>query len=216
MKRQFIPIFSIITILTVFSCQKASSLWQTGDLIFVEGMSSGTMDKAIMESTGTIVHVGMVDVVDGEVFVIDAAPATGVSRRSLEDFIEAQRDANGTLPTMRWMRLRKAVGTNSFIAKARGLCGLPYDYSFLPDNGRYYCSELVYECYVAQGKPLFEAAPMNFQNADGSYDPYWVDLFERQGMDVPQGLMGTNPESMSKSKCLKAVKTLKGAFISPP
>lgn len=196
-------LFSIIVLLSIFSCNNNTSL-KTGDLLFVEGSASGEMDQAIMRSTGAVVHVGIVEVEDGKVYVIDASPKTGVSRRSLEVFIDAQRDANG-IPPMHQMRLKQPVDFDPIIAKAKQLCGMPYDYSFLPDNDQYYCSELVYECYTQKGEPLFEAAPMNFRNADGSYDPYWVELFGRQGLDIPQDVMGTNPEAMSKASCLKEV-----------
>ncbi len=213
--------FLLFLTMALASCQNPECRWHDGDLIFVEGVEGaegdegGRMDRAIMESTGKMVHVGIVEVKEDSVFVIDAAPKTGVSRRSLEQFLEAQRDEQGRLPKMKVMRvitendrgddLKDSMLTKAFVEKAKGLCGAKYDFSFLPDNGKYYCSELVYECFAVDGRPLFEAAPMNFRNAQGEFDLYWVELFERQGMGIPQDTLGTNPETMSHADCLKEI-----------
>jgi len=181
----------------------------SGDLIFVEGMSAGiqvdcrpNMDQAIMGSTGAMVHVGIIEGCNDSLFVIDAAPKTGVSRRPLNEFLEAQCDEEGRMPNIKIMQLKDQRGVMEFVAKAKELVGAEYDFTFLPDNGKYYCSELVYECYQRDGKPIFEAAPMNFRNADGEFDAYWVELFERQGMKIPQGVLGTNPNDLCHSPLL--------------
>ena len=195
----------------------------SGDLIFVEGISTSirpeccqdtlgiraecrpSMDQAIMGSTGAMVHVGIIEGCNDSLFVIDAAPKTGVSRRELIEFLEAQRDEEGRMPNIKIMQLKDQRGAMDFVAKAKMLVGAEYDFTFLPDNGKYYCSELVYECYQRNGKPIFEAAPMNFRNADGEFDAYWVELFERQGMEIPQGVLGTNPNDLYHSSLLVPV-----------
>jgi len=195
----------------------------SGDLIFVEGISTSirpeccqdtlgiraecrpSMDQAIMGSTGAMVHVGIIEGRNDSLFVIDAAPKTGVSRRELNEFLEAQRDEEGRMPNIKIMQLKDQRGAMDFVAKAKMLVGAEYDFTFLPDNGKYYCSELVYECYQRNGKPIFEAAPMNFRNADGEFDSYWVELFERQGMEIPQGVLGTNPNDLYHSSLLVPV-----------
>ena len=184
------------------ACREQQQPWQTGDLVFVEGTSAGAMDQAIVGSTGAMVHVGIVEVANDSVFVIDAAPKTGVSRRPWEAFMEAQKDENGNLPNISIMRLKDNHDALDFVDKAKSRIGADYDFAFLPDNGKYYCSELVYECYQRDGKPLFEAAPMNFRNAEGAFDPYWVELFEAQGMEIPQGVSGTNPDDLFHSPLL--------------
>ena len=158
-----------------------------------------------MGSTGAMVHVGIIEGCNDSLFVIDAAPKTGVSRRELNEFLEAQRDEEGRMPNIKIMQLKDQRCAMDFVAKAKMLVGAEYDFTFLPDNGKYYCSELVYECYQRNGKPIFEAAPMNFRNADGEFDAYWVELFERQGMEIPQGVLGTNPNDLYHSSLLVPV-----------
>jgi hypothetical protein len=142
--------------------------------------------------------VGIIEGCNDSLFVIDAAPKTGVSRRPLNEFLEAQCDEEGRMPNIKIMQLKDQRGVMEFVAKAKELVGAEYDFTFLPDNGKYYCSELVYECYQRDGKPIFEAAPMNFRNADGEFD----ELFERQGMEIPQGVLGTNPNDLCHSPLL--------------
>lgn len=214
----FIGLFAALMV----SCTHNEPVF-SGDLIFVEGMSASirpeccqdtlgiraecrpSMDQAIMGSTGAMVHVGIIEGCNDSLFVIDAAPKTGVSRRELNEFLEAQRDEEGRMPNIKIMQLKDQRGVMDFVAKAKMLVGAEYDFTFLPDNGKYYCSELVYECYQRNGKPIFEAAPMNFRNADGEFDAFWVELFERQGMEIPQGVLGTNPNDLYHSSLLVPV-----------
>ena len=190
------------------SCHDERQELRSCDLVFVEGSADGAMDRAIMGSTGQMVHVGIVEVQDDSIFVIDAAPKTGVSRRALDEFIEAQSNANGTVPTMKVMRVNDGLDTEACLNKAKSFIGTPYDFTFLPDNGFYYCSELVYDCFRKDGNPVFDAVPMNFKNTDGGFDPYWTNLFGALGMEVPQGVMGTNPNDLFHSPVLKHVETV--------
>ena len=81
-----------------------------------------------------------------------------------------------------------------------------YDTKFLPDNDELYCSELVQLSYLdAEGNQVFESKPMNFLAEDGTMPQYWEWLFGLLGMDVPQGVPGTNPHDMSESPNLKTI-----------
>ena len=169
---------------------------QTGDLIFFTGGSS-SMDDAISSSTGDgFVHVAIVEVdSEGTVWLIDATPQKGVSREKL---LEEKRN-------MVLKRLKDSTGVAASVQRAKGLIGSPYDFAFLPDNDAYYCSELVYECFLRpDGSHIFSCRPMNFLDSEGNLPEYWKELFEKLQMDVPQGLPGTNPEDLSRSTTLRS------------
>ena len=197
---------AIVLLLIVFVSCKHPRQYQTGDLLFVEGSTESAMDQAIMGSTGMMVHVGIIEVASDSVFVIDAAPKTGVSRRPLQAFLETQKEENGALPNLKHTRLKDNCDAAAFVAKAKSLCGADYNFTFLPDNDSYYCSELVFECYQRDGKPVFESAPMNFRNTEGEFDPFWVELFAKQGMEIPQNVSGTNPDALFHSPMLLEIK----------
>ena len=110
------------------------------------------------------------------------------------------------MPAVVAMRLRDTTGTAQALEQARERLGLPYDYSFRPDNGKLYCSELVWECYRRpDGSPRFPAQPMNFRAPDGSMPAFWTELFERLGEQIPEGVPGTNPNDMARDPQLDEV-----------
>ena len=193
--------------LCMAACSLQEPLLQSGDLVFVSeetGNDTGSMSQAIVSATGSITHVAIVEVDGaGDVWVIDATPRRGVSRHTLASLIQ---DNPGAAFIVK--RLRDTTGASLFIENAKAFIGQPYDHAFLPDNGAMYCSELVRESFLrADGSFLFDEAPMNFLAPDGSIPLFWEQLFDGLGMEVPQGVPGTNPQDMSLSPLLEAVET---------
>lgn len=175
---------------------------QPCDLLFFS--DRGGMGDAISESTGRYTHVAIVERAGEEVWIIDATPRYGVSRRLLDTLADG-------VPDVYRLAEGLAADTALVLGMARALLGQPYDHAFLPGNGAQYCSELVYESYVrvdmAAGDTirLFEAAPMNWRNAKGKLPRYWRRHFRRLGMAVPEGEPGTNPSDMARSPLLRRV-----------
>lgn len=183
----------------ILSSCRTDTAPQTGDLIFFTGGSS-SMDDAISSSTGDgFVHVAIVEVdSEGTAWLIDATPQKGVSREKLKTKLLEEK-GKAVL-----MRLKDSTGVTASVQRAKGLIGSPYDFAFLPDNDAYYCSELVYECFLRpDGSHIFSCQPMNFLDSEGKLPEYWKELFEKLQMDVPQGLPGTNPEDLSRSTTLR-------------
>ena len=200
------------------SCRQAPSVIQSGDLIFVglpldytvEG-DSASMSDAIVAATGdedqvNYIHVAILEVSDDTTWVIDATLKHGVARYPLDTMKEEFRLKSGDYPIFTVKRLKDNKRRKQWIANAREYAGRGYDLAFLPDNDEQYCSELVRNSYIDEkGEHLFSDAPMNFKSDDGTFPPYWVWLFEQIRQPIPQGLPGTNPNAMSKEKCLKKV-----------
>ena len=189
-------IAAICAALCILSSCRTDTAPQTGDLVFFTGGSS-SMDDAISSSTGDgFVHVAIVGVdSEGTVWLIDATPQKGVSREKL-----LEEKGNMVLK-----RLKDSTGVAASVQRAKGLIGSPYDFAFLPDNDAYYCSELVYECFLRpDGSHIFSCQPMNFLDSEGNLPEYWKELFEKLQMDVPQGIPGTNPEDLSRSTTLRS------------
>lgn len=201
--------FVILLMLCSAACSFVSESLQTGDLLFVgEGAGSASnsdsMSEAIVSATGSITHVAIIEVDgSGTTWVIDATPKRGVARYPLTSLLKENPDASFTVK-----RLRDTSGVSRFVENAKALIGRPYDLTFLPDNDAMYCSELIRESFrLPDGTCLFEEAPMNFLAPDGTVPPYWEQLFEDLGMEVPQGVPGTNPQQMSQSPLLVEVET---------
>ena len=134
-------------------------------------------------ATGEYTHVALVESVDDTVWIIDATPQNGVSRRP---FLRTEYDGD-LLPNV-YRFEHTYFYFDSVLARARAFIGQPYDNDFLPDNGALYDSELIYECYLDDvnedktDRHLLEATPMHRRN---------------------KNVMGTTPTSLSQSKCLR-------------
>ena len=175
----------------------------TGDLLFqIEG--NGDFSEAIADATASrdslkFVHVGIIEISsDEEVILIEASPTYGVREIKLNDLSDKKR--NGLLVIK---RLNFEFPTQKVIKKARSYLGQPYDWSFLPDNEKMYCSELIYESYEdCEGNKIFNTQPMNFRTPDGKMPVFWIKLFDEIGIEVPEGLPGKNPIDMAKDSRL--------------
>lgn len=184
----------------------------TGDLLFRIGDTSA-MTRAITSATireGSLPysHVAIAwrdNGLDKSDSVIEATDG-GVRMTSLSDFLAGAAPA-GVGRGVVVLRLRDTTGiAGASATRARRWLGFPYDYSYRPDNGRFYCSELVWESFIGpDGKHLFTTRPMNFRDSSGRMPVFWKELFRRLGEPIPEGLPGTNPADLSKDPQLYEV-----------
>jgi len=213
-------LFYTLLVIAAVSCARVNDNdLRTGDLVFVSLRSdyfandSTSMGSAIASSTGNgemdIIHVAIAEVEGDSIWIVDATIRHGVDRHPLDTFLTDFMLRDGSLPTFTVKRV-EGVDAQAAVEKAKTFCGLPYDVAFLPDNGAMYCTELVRESYLgADGQPVFENAPMNFLAPDGTMPIYWTTLFGSINSPIPQGIPGTNPQSMSESNLLKDVQVRK-------
>lgn len=204
---------AFIAVVIGISGAQSLNLLKTGDLIFqVEGKSD--FSQAIANSTSNdsdsmkFVHVGIIEVENDSIKVIEASSEEGVRIIGLDEFLKNSPQLNGE-PTVVIKRLNMEFPVEEAIERAKIHLGEPYDWWYLPDNGKMYCSELVYESYLdSNGKPIFQSQPMNFRNPDGSMPQFWIDLFQELGQPIPEGLPGTNPNDLSKHPLLQTITSL--------
>jgi len=179
---------------------------KTGDILFIN-INCGAMCNAINAVTNghknnDFNHMGVV-VIDAknEAFVYEAI-GKSVVKTPLENFL-----AYTVKPAY--------VGTlkskyNTLISKAilflENQLGVPYDDDFLYDNGKYYCSELIYDAFkfANNNEPFFKLYPMTYKEPGAStYFPIWIEHFSKQNIEIPEGKLGCNPGGMSLDKKLK-------------
>lgn len=184
--------------------------YKDADLIFqVSGHSP--FSEAITSATGSpdslsYVHVGIIHLCpDGSLNVIEASPEVGVRELPLEEFLSESIKINGK-PGVVIKRIKVDIPVSDIIRRAQSFLGQPYDWYYLPDNEMLYCSELIYESYLDEnGEHIFTANPMNFRAPDGSMPEFWTNLYQKLGIDVPEGIPGTNPNDISRDPQLKEV-----------
>lgn len=204
MKRWFLYLFfSFLCITWKVNGQTLKSC----DLIFhVEGesdFSSAITSSTSREDSISFVHVGIIMIDEkGHVKVIEASPSEGVRSVSLEDFLK-EAPLIDEKPGAVVKRLTIPFSVSSVIEIAVSFMGQPYDWWYMPDNGKMYCSELIYESFVDEkGEKIFKPQPMNFRSKDGSLPNFWVKLFSELGEEVPEGVLGSNPNDLSRDKRL--------------
>ena len=191
------------------ACTRSGQPLRTGDLLFQAGRESA-MGSAIKAATGNdcelqFTHVGIAVIGDRADSVLEATSDGGVRMTALQEFLNKSTRPDGR-PLVVAKRLKDTAGVAAAIARARTFLGQPYDYSFRPDNGKLYCSELVWESYLApDGSRIFPARPMNFRAADGSMPPFWSELFAKLGEEIPENVPGTNPNDMARDTVLTEV-----------
>ena len=206
--KRLLAVAAILTALT--GCSEYSYQPCAGDLVFVMS-SDSEFSEAITESTAAqdslkFDHVAIVAIEYGEAYVIEASSRYGVVMRTLEEFMEEVPLCDGRCGVV----IKRLTGAclnglcmPAVIENAKRHIGEEYDWYFMPDNGRQYCSELVYDSFICNdGEHLFSAEPMNFRSEDGTMPLFWVELFERLGASIPEGVPGTNPSKMSKAEFL--------------
>ena len=217
-------LYFVLLLLLAVCCGRNTGRLQNGDLVFVGipadyQADAESMDAAISSATGkegelNLIHVAIAEVQGDSVWIIDATLARGVDRHPLDTFLKDFTLRDGSYPEFIVKRVA-GVDADAAVERAKSYCGRAYDVRFLPDNDDLYCSELVQKSYLdTAGEPVFASEPMNFCSPDGSMPPYWEWLFGLLGMDVPQGVPGTNPQGMASSSLLKLI-TCESAWSHP-
>lgn len=205
--KQFILYIGIS--LLAHACQPQQFTPRTGDLLFQvnepSAMTNAITDATAQEERYKISHVAIYRQNGDRQWVLEASSRGGVRRIAWREFLASSASIGGQ-PGVIVMRVDAEFPVEEAIRRAESHIGEPYDYFYLPDNGKMYCSELVCESYrFADGSPIFTTRPMNFRNAAGELPAFWVELFDRLGEPVPEGVPGTNPAEMAKDPVLKEV-----------
>ena len=198
------------------STSRDAEVWfelQPGDLLF-QDLDAGPLCDAIEKVTtgyrnANFSHVAMVagDSRTG-LFVIEAV-SKGVITKPLEAFLERSHDARGQ-PKVLVGRLTAEYRhlTAAAVEAALALKGKAYDKVFDIENDAYYCSELIYYCFLQAngGTPLFELQPMTFVDPEtGASFGAWERYFAELKVVVPEGKPGINPGGISRSPVLRMV-----------
>lgn len=194
------PFLLFFLLLNIACLSQTKSVLQEGDLIF-QNLNCGPMCDAINEvTTGykglKFNHIGLVVFKNDEIYVLEAS-GIAVKSTPLDLFL------NYSSQTMYLGRLKEEYLhlIPEAIQFASQQIGVPYDDAFLYDNGKYYCSELIYDAFkYAYKKPFFSLYPMTYKplNSD-EFFPIWVSYFKELNQDIPEGLPGCNPGGLSTS-----------------
>jgi len=214
-----IKLFNII--LFLYCCTLAPSCnhshhteaLQAGDILF-QNLNCGEMCDAIEAVTTGIdgkdfSHCALVVNVNDTLKVIEAI-GDKVQVNSLKDFFARSADTS-KIKNLTVGRLKYQY--ENLIPKAtlklHQHIGQPYDNEFILNNGKWYCSELIYEVFkTANGnKDFFELAPMTFKDPKTqSFFPIWITYYKELNKEIPEGQKGINPGQISRSDKIQIIK----------
>lgn len=191
----------LLSQLHLYAQQPLSSPLRAGDMLF-QDLDCGPLCDAIEAVTQSyggrhFSHIGLVSVVGDSLYVIEAIGAD-VHRTPLAVF--AARNNNEILVGRVKKQYRKLAQKAVLFAEQK--LKTPYDDEFLYDNGKYYCSELLYDAFKEAngGKDFFVLQPMTFKQPNThQFFPVWVDYYTKLNRPIPEAALGINPGGISRS-----------------
>lgn len=177
-----------------------------GDLLF-QNLNCGPLCDAIEAVTEGVddkdfSHIGLVVRIHDSLRVLEAI-GSEVQATPVNVFFARSGDT-GTVRNITLGRLKKAYQPliPEAVSFAQSQIGKAYDDDYLMNNGKWYCSELIYEAFkkANKGQEIFLLKPMTFKDPKtGIFFPAWVDYYKNLGIDIPEGKPGINPGLMSQS-----------------
>ncbi|WP_299521613.1 YiiX/YebB-like N1pC/P60 family cysteine hydrolase [Winogradskyella sp.] len=200
-------VFALVIIGCLFlSCNQKNQTLQEGDLLF-QDLDCGDLCDAIETVTIGVngkdfSHCGMVIKINDTLKVIEAI-GEQVQVNTITTFLARSGDTevlkNTTVARVKPKYKGLIPKATSYAIKQTGQ---PYDHEFILDNGSWYCSELLYEAFKQANnqEDFFELAPMTYKDPrTKSFFPAWVSYYNNLNKDIPEGKLGLNPGSISRS-----------------
>lgn len=181
---------------------------KNGDLIFQESCS-GNVGNAIKSVTNSIdnynfTHVGIVWMNNKDTMVIEATHPC-VKIKPLGEYLKPKDEKCYPKSVVGRLKPELIHLIPNAINEAIRLVGKEYDYAFILDNDKYYCSELIYEILKKSNDntPVFQLNTMTFKDKiTGEFSAEWISYFQKLDTRIPEGEMGINPGAMSKSEVI--------------
>ena len=181
---------------------------KTGYLLF-QNIDCGPLCDAIEAVTEGVEghdfsHIGLVYMRNDSTYVLEAI-GKDVHLTPLALF--AQRSSHPLVVAAVKKKYETIASTAVIVALQK--CGTAYDDVFLYGNGKYYCSELIYDAFkeANNNKSFFQLHPMTFKvPGKNEFFPAWIEYYKQLGMPIPEGELGINPGSISRSNKLKIIR----------
>lgn len=182
-----------------------------GDLLF-QDLDCGPLCEAIEAVTEGVngkdfSHCAMVVRVGDSLQVIEAIGTT-VQLTALPKFFARSGDTL-VMTNIAVGRVKQPYQSllPQVVQNAKALIGEPYDDAFLPNNNKWYCSELLYDAFKkASHTEFFPMQPMTFKDPrTKDFFPAWVDYYRELQLEIPEAIPGLNPGSISRSEKIEII-----------
>lgn len=210
--KSLLAFFMLISCFSSIAQQNVRQQLLEGDLLF-QDLNCGDLCDAIEAVTEgafgqDFSHCAMV-IRDGDSLMVVEAIGNKVQLNTIRRFFARSGDtlqikniAVGRVkPQYRELIPQAAIN-------AKSLVGEPYDDAFLPNNGSWYCSEVLYDAFrKASNSEFFELQPMTFKDPRTNvYFPAWIEYYRDLKTEIPEGVSGLNPGSISRSDKIEIIE----------
>jgi len=213
----FSALILLAAVLFVFVFTENKDVYQAekGDFLFQDLDCGPTCDAIEAVTWGRdsakFSHIGFVVENKGELRVLEAI-SKGVVLTPISEFLARSADSNGS-PKVWVGRVKNKYEPilNNVFSIYKKYLGIDYDNEFIYNNGKYYCSELIYDIFkeANNGQPFFSLEPMTFKSIKtGEFFPVWIDYYKKMNIPIPQDSLGINPAGISRSKKIEIVKRI--------
>ena len=203
--------FVLIIIILQLGCLNQTSFkLKSGDLLLQDLDSSPLCDAIEKVTSGfnnlNFSHIGILKIINGEKYVLEAF-INGVDTIPLDSFLNRSLNEKNN-PKVLVGRLKNEYA--QLIPKAlelgMNLIGSEYDDEFKINNGKFYCSELIYDIFLKANnqKSIFNLQPMTYQY-NGEFMAIWIDYFNNLEIPIPENEPGINPGGISLSKKINII-----------
>jgi hypothetical protein len=186
---------------------------QEGDLLF-QNLNCGDLCNAIEAVTDGVngkdfSHSAIVVNINDTLKVVEAI-GDKVQLNSLQNFFVRSGDTS-KIENITVGRVKHQFENliPNVISNAKQLIGQPYDDEFLLSNGKWYCSELIYETFKKANNQndFFELEPMTFKDPKTQkFFPTWIKYYKELNTEIPEGKPGINPGLISRSNKIQIIK----------
>lgn len=197
---------SSLFLLNCLFCFSQNVKVKTGDIIF-QSMNCGPLCEAINEVTEgyqgkDFSHLGIIYLKNDSIFVIEAS-GNAVKITPFDTFKTYTKEE---MFIGRLKRKYRKYIPEAIVFSLQQI-GIPYDDEYLYNNGKYYCSELIYDAFLhSYKKPLFELVPMTFKSPKtNEYFEVWSTYYKNLKTEIPEGQLGCNPGGISTSDKLRII-----------
>lgn len=176
-----------------------------GDLLFVGAESknlSGAINRVTQQTDSiSFDHVGLIEINEGVPYILHASSKKGSVKEPLDSLDKEQ------LYVLYRIDHKYDSAIPEAIKKANQMLGKPYNWGYKLNDSSYYCSDFVERAF--RHIKLFNLEPMTFKNPKtGNFDEFWISFYTKQGLKIPEGELGCNPNGMASSPKLHRVATL--------
>jgi len=205
----FLSLFIVLFIASSCAGVQSSGL-KNGDLLFVtakdSGLSGAINNVTQKEKNASFDHIGILEKVGRNYFVLHASPQKGSNKQKLEDFVKDQKKDGQNIIVYR-LKPEYENAIPDAIAKGNSMLGKPYNFNYILNEDSYYCSDFIERIF--RKDHIFKLEPMTFIDPKtGMTNEFWQDFYHKKNLKVPEGELGCNPNGLAGSSKIERIQQL--------